>query len=346
METEFFDECGEYASDYPDVELRFRAVASEIYAAHTTADFALTQAFAQTATGEYLDMHAAMRSITRKTAAAAKGVLTFSVPQALETDVDIPKGTVCSVKGDPLLQFATDEAAVITAGSLSAQAAATALADGERFNAPAESITVMVNPPEYVSAVTNESAFAGGCDAETDEALRSRLVSSYGAVSNGVNAKSLEEQILTVEGITDARVAMDPLLNILTVWLRTQSGEYPETTVTNAISQKLGVLEICGVQYSFAMAQESGFSVYAAVRAQSGADKESLKAEVENAVKQACSAERIGETVDTASIAAAVYAVSGVASAEIAANPSYEGVVACGTGEYLVLEDLQVAVYE
>ena len=47
METQFYNECGEYVKDYPEVELRFKAVASEIYAAHTAADFALKQAFVQ-----------------------------------------------------------------------------------------------------------------------------------------------------------------------------------------------------------------------------------------------------------------------------------------------------------
>lgn len=346
METEFFDECGEYASDYSDIELRFRAVASEIYAAHTTADFALKQAFVQTATGNYLDMHAEMRSITRKTAATATGVLTFYLPQELETDTDIPSGTVCSVKDDPLLQFTTEEAAVIPAGSLSVQVPASALAQGAQFNVPAGSVTVMVNPPEYVSEVKNESAFTGGCDEETDEALRSRIIDSYSKVSNGVNAKSLEEMILTIESIKDASVAMDPQQNTLTVWLRTLSGEYPEADVLEEIAQKLGILDICAVQYSISLAQESAFSVYAAVRAQSGTDSESLKTEVESIIKEVCSAERIGETVEASSIAAAVYAADGVSSAEIAVSPSYEGVVACGAGEYLVLNELQVDVYE
>lgn len=346
METEFFNESGEYAKDNPETELRFKAVASEIYAACTTADFALKQAFAQTATGEYLDRHAAMRSIKRKNAASAKGTLTFSVPQELENNVEIPKGTVCSVKGKPLIQFATEETAVIPAGSLSVQAAATALSAGSAFNAEPGSVTVLVNPPASVSSVTNETAFSGGADQETDEALRSRVVDSYHTVSNGVNPKSFAEIVLTIDTITDALFIMDPEFNEYTLFVRTENGDFPSPYVLEQIYDKLGILEVCGTGYDVALSQKSEFSVYAAVRAMRGADKERLAQEAEARIREVCSAQRIGREIPVSSIAAAVSGISGAAFTEISADPSYEGVVACRTGEYLVLKDVQVDVYE
>lgn len=346
METEFFEECNEYAQEYPDIELRFKAVASEIYAAYTSADFALRQAFVQTASSDYLDMHAEMRGIERKTASPASGTLTFYVPQELESNVDIPKGTICSVTGEPLIQFSTNEAAVITPGSLSVQVPATALASGEKFNAPAGSVTVMVNPPEYVSAVTNENAFTGGTDEESDEMLRKRLLTSYSSAGNGVNAEAFEEQILKIDEITDVRVAMEPDLMILTVWLRTKSGKFPDMNITNEIADILGVLNICSIQYGFTMAHESEFSVFAAVKAQSGADKEKLAADVEASIRNACSACRIGEPLNVSSITAAVCALDNVQLAEISADPSAEGTIACGAGDYLVLKNVQVELYE
>lgn len=346
METEFFNECGEYVKNYPEIELRFRAVASEIYAAYTTADYALRQAFVQTASGEYLDKHAKMRGITRKSASYAKGTLTFLVPQELESDVDIPKGTVCSVKGEPLIQFATDENVVISAGGLSVQAAATALAQGEIFNAAAGSVTVMVNPPEYVISVTNENDFSGGSDAETDEALRSRIIDSYDSVSSGVNAKSLAEIVLTIETIKDALFAVDPESDAYTLWIRTESGEFPDQNIMSQIYDKLGIIEICGSSYAVSLADKSEFSVYAAVKVMHGADKEQIAAEVEKSIRSVCSAQRIGRQIAVSTISAAVSGVENVQLAEISAEPSYEGVITCGSVEYLVLKDVQVDIYE
>ncbi len=346
METEFFNECGEYASDYDDVELRFKAVAGEIYAAHTAAEYAMRQAFAQTASGEYLDMHAEMRGITRKTAASALGELTFTLPQELEYDVQIPAGTVCSVSGEPLVQFVTDEGKTIPAGSLSATVPASALAPGAAFNAGAGAVTVMVNPPEYVLSVTNESAFTGGCDEETDEALRERLLRSYSQPTNGANAKSLEEQLLTIDGITDARIAADPEQAMLTVCVRTKSGAFPDGDMLKLIQEKLGILEICGAQYGIALARPALFSVFAAVRASAGADKKQLAADAQGAVRAVCSAAGIGREISLSQLTSAVLAVQGVESAEISASPSAGGTVSCGAHEYLSLSQVQVDVYE
>ena len=182
METQFYNECGEYVKDYPEVELRFKAVASEIYAAHTAADFALKQAFVQTATGEYLDKHAEMRGITRKGASRATGYLSFFVTQEYEENVDIPEGTICSVKDNPLIQFATNYRAFILPGDTGVTIEASALNEGEEYNVPADSITVMVNPPEYIYSVTNQRAFTGGSDPESDESLRQRIIDSDGSI--------------------------------------------------------------------------------------------------------------------------------------------------------------------
>ncbi|UKI22187.1 MAG: baseplate J/gp47 family protein [Anaerotruncus sp.] len=73
--------------------MKFKAVASEIYAAAANADFVLKQAFCKkTALGKYLDMHAEMRGIKReKTGRKAAGIITFSVPADLNREVEIPE---------------------------------------------------------------------------------------------------------------------------------------------------------------------------------------------------------------------------------------------------------------
>lgn len=346
MKTEFFNECGEYAENYPETALRFKAVASEIYAAYTAADYALRQVFVQTASGEYLDRHGRMRSITRKKASFAKGALTFSLPQELETDVDIPKGTVCSVKGSPLVQFATDENAVIPAGSLSVSVPATALSSGGRFNAAVGCVTVMVNPPEYVVSVTNNEPFYGGSDDETDEALRSRIIESYSSVSNGISTKSFEEQILLIDGVKDVSIVFNTDLNAVVVWVRTESGDFPGSEITAPLSEKLSLFNICSVRYAVYSAHKSEFSVYAAVKAARGADKEQLLSDVESRIREICSVQKIGQQLPVSLIATTVCNVENVQGADVSADPSYEGIIACSADEYLVLKDVQVEIYE
>lgn len=344
MEEAFYDESGKYVKEYSDIALRFRAVASEIYAAYTNADYVLRQAFVQSAQGEFLDRHAALRDITRKTASKANGTLTFSLAQALEMDVEIPAETVCSVQSSPLIQFATDEKAVISAGELSVDAAATALAVGAEFNAPAGSITVMVNPPEYVASVTNNNAFQGGCDNETDEALRTRIIDSYSVASNAINKKSIEELVLTIDEVIDVNAVMDTDMKLLRMYMRTKSGEIDED-ITEAVRELVAITKICTVAVLYYQAEAAEFSVFAALKAKDGADEQNLKNKVTQMIKELCSGQRIGRQLDLSRLAAAVNALEEVETAEIAATPSYEGTVTCGTGEYLVLTDVQVEIY-
>lgn len=347
MEIQFYNECGEYVKDYPEVELRFKAVASEIYAAHTAADFALKQAFVQTATGEYLDKHAEMRGITRKSASRASGFLSFFVTQEYEDYILIPEGTICSVKDNPLIQFATNYSAYVLPGYNGVSIEATALNEGEEYNVPADSITVMVNPPEYIFSVTNQQALTGGSDPESDESLRQRIIDSYGsALSNGVNVKSMVEQILTIDDIKDCSIEYDPDDNITYVWLRTAIDNTLTSYVTDKVEEKLGILEICNVDYNLMLAQKNTFSVFAAVQAARGADKEKLLLDVENAIREACSGQKIGTQINLSSVTASVISVENVELAEISAQPSYEGVIPCPTGGYLSLGDVQVEIYE
>lgn len=344
MENRFFEECGDYPKNYSDVELRFKAVASEIYAAYTASDFALKQAFVQTATGNYLDMHAEMRGITRKKPEFAKSTLSFFLSDILDFDVEIPKGTICAVKDNPMIQFATDYTVWVLAGMEGVSIPSTALSEGEEYNVPPNSATVLVNPPEYIYSATNQNAFTGGSDLESDESLRQRVIDSYGgALSNGVNSKSMIEQILTIDIIKDCSLNYDAESKDLIVWIRTSDDQMIETS---DLIEKLGILDICRVPYNIKVAQKSNFSVFAAVKAAHGADKEKLLSDVKNAVTQICSGQKIGSQINISAVTTAVLGVDNVDFAEISAQPSYEGVIPCSTGNYLYLDDVQVEIYE
>lgn len=66
MRKAFYDECGENIKNYSETDMKFKAVASEIYSVAANADFVLRQAFIKTASGKYLDMHAEMRGLKKK----------------------------------------------------------------------------------------------------------------------------------------------------------------------------------------------------------------------------------------------------------------------------------------
>ena len=99
-----------------DLAVRLYAAAAQVYALYVQAEWVARQAFPQTAEGEYLDLHAQLRSLERKAATHAVGTLRFIAGEISENDRAIPLGTVCMTAG--LVRFETTQAAVLSAGSL------------------------------------------------------------------------------------------------------------------------------------------------------------------------------------------------------------------------------------
>ena len=62
----FEEKTGFTMDDTADLAVRLYAAAAQIQTLYAYSDWAINQSFPQTATGEYLDYHAALRGITRK----------------------------------------------------------------------------------------------------------------------------------------------------------------------------------------------------------------------------------------------------------------------------------------
>lgn len=344
MKLAFFNECGKNVSNMSDVELRFKAAASEIYSAWANADYVLKQAFVQTASGKYLDMHAELRGITRKRSAKASGMLSFYVTEPLESDVIIPAGTICSVKGKPQLQFSTQSEAELKAGELTCTVQAEAINDGRESNAGAGEISVMVNPPEFIVGVTNESDFIGGSSDESDLSLRQRVMSSYNILSNAINQASVEELVMTLDDVLDCTVMLSSK-GVLVVCVKTR-GNIKAQDLSPEINNLLGFAYLCGVPVYVVPAARLYFTAFAAVKMKPGHDKEALEAKIRERITEACSAEKLGKSVAVSEIMRYLYDIEEAEKIEIRLFPSSNGVSPCVEQMYLCLKELQVEIYE
>lgn len=210
MVSKYTELSGYAPSQQSDIMIRLKVLAGEIYNNYQAGEFIKRQMFPVSASGEYLDKHALERGIERKEAQKASGVVTFSVTQALENDVVIEKGTVLSTADSDPKRFETDEDVVLTAGSLSVDAAITATDGGGDYNALENTVTVMVTPPLSISSVTNKKVLKGGVDAETDEELRQRVLYSYRDISNSTNAVYYKRLAESVSGVYSASVISCP----------------------------------------------------------------------------------------------------------------------------------------
>lgn len=341
MKSAYFEKTGDTVDPRSDLGARLQTVASELLSLYVYGDFVLKQSSVQTADGSYLDNLAALRGITRKSATAATGELTFYLTEASETAITVPSGTVCSVDGKPFLQFYTTENAVIPSGEVAVTVPSKALRTGAESNTPSETVTVMVNPPAEVYGVVNSAAFSGGYDAESDTALRKRLIASYKICQTGFSAASVREQLLQLEALTDCSVQFNE--GEYRICVRTKSGTVDDT-LREAIRSRLGMTAVSSYPVSITGCTVTPFRLTVNIRTVRA--EETAVNETKQVIKALCAGLQMGESLSLQQIAYTVAGIEGILYCEAASEAALEGVIYCEDEASLQLEDVQVNCYE
>lgn len=202
MQADFTARTGMEITLGGDLSARLYAAAAQIYALYVQADWVNRQCFPQTAQGEYLDHHAQLRALERKTAARAQGTVRFFGDAASTMDRAIPAGTVCMTSG--LVRFETTQDAVMAAGASRVDVPAQAVEPGSSGNVIAGSIRSLSAAPAGITGCTNPQAMSGGTDAEDDEHLRRRILDSFLRLPNGANSAFYEQSALAFDEVAAA----------------------------------------------------------------------------------------------------------------------------------------------
>ena len=203
MKEKYEEESAYEIDPASDIAIRLKVLAGEIYNAQCSLEWLKRQMFADTATGEYLDLLAQQRGLTRKAATKATGTLTFSVNETLNYPIEIPEGTVVATNGETPIRVYTTEAAVLPQATYSVAVHAEAEQPGYNGNIAAGTAEVPVNVPVGIDAVINDP-FIGGDDEESDETLRARIKDSYFNRPNPANTAYFKQLALSVDGIDKA----------------------------------------------------------------------------------------------------------------------------------------------
>ena len=226
------------------MSLRMLTLASQLFSLETQLEWLQAQYFPQTASGKFLDYHAELRGIKRRGETFAAGRIRFSIPAPREQAVAIPLGSVCVSMGGT--SFVTTADGEIQAGNTYCEVPAQAELPGVSGNVSAGSIIYMSHAPTGVTQCMNPAAFVGGEDAESDESLRSRIVSSYKRLPNGTNAAFYENQVIEFPGV--GGVAVVPKARgrgTVDIYVSSTEG-MPSVALLSDIQSKLStVREIC-----------------------------------------------------------------------------------------------------
>lgn len=311
MKENYETRAGVPISDESDIAIRLRVLAGEIFKEQQNEDFILRQMFPITAVGEYLDRHAQSRGITRKPALKTTGTVQFYADADHLSDIVIPQGTVVA-DARTLKRFTTDEAAVIRVGSEYVTVSVTAVEAGAASNSRGGNITVLVTPVAGVVSVYNGSVFVSGCDEESDEQLRERVIESFRNIANGTNAAYYKALAMSVDGVYSAgalgRVRGTGTVN---VYICAEGGPV-SNTVLSKVQTLLSKQREMNVDVLACQAQEVDVSLYIMLKPKSGYDFEEVKAQCLAALTSFINSRGIGRNVLMSEISEILYHTKGV----------------------------------
>ena len=334
----FAQRAGFVPSEGCDSAVRLYALAAELQSLLMQADWVLDQSFPQTAQGMYLDYHAETRGITRGAAEKAAGVIRFAAADKVTAACPIEKGTVCMTAEG--VRFETTEDAAIAVGSQWVDVPAQAVEAGAGGNVIAGTVTLLSAMPVGVVQCTNPAAFSGGCDAESDEALRGRVLASYQRLPNGANAAYYEQEAMRYPGVAAAKaVGRARGIGTVNVVIATHAG-VPDAALLAAVETDLQKKREIAVDVKVLAPTVETVAVTAALKAAPGYTFAEVKAGAQSALEELFTGELLGKSVTTARLLTLLCGVEGVENVHLTA-PAAD--VAVGSTELPMLGTVTIS---
>ena len=293
-----------------DLGIRFAVLAGEIFSAQSEIAWLKNQMFPNTATGEYLDLHALERNLSRKKGTKASGFILFWT-NGSSVDISIPIGTVCATAGSDPVRFVTTEDAVLPTGRNFIEVPAEAVSVGDGGNVGVNKVTVMVTSVSGISHITN-SPFSGGSDVETDEQLRARIIDSFENISNGTNKAFYIKSAKEVNGVTAVGVIpRNRGAGTVDVFITNAQGN-PSSSLINEVQSKLDEMREVNVDILVQALNLRKFNIYLSFTCRKGYDLQSVQTACEAAVREYFGQLSAGETMYLSDIGEYVQHVDGV----------------------------------
>ena len=154
------------------------AIAVDLYVLREEEYESSRVAFISTSYGAWLDLHGEnpLIGLPREQGSEAIGLVTFSIPEALTSEIIIPEETILIDENNGL-EFTTDSECVIGIGETSASVYVTCMTVGADGNLASNTLTIIDDENiDNSVTVTNPEPLTGGADYEDDDAYRERLL--------------------------------------------------------------------------------------------------------------------------------------------------------------------------
>ena len=341
MKDKYEELTGGQVSNESDIMMRFKVLATQLLNMENAVEFVKRQMFVSTAEGEYLDMHASERGLTRKDSVKARGEVTFSLSFPSASDIVIEKGTVVATSGVDFKSFETTKDVVILAGKLEVSVPVVAVKGGSDHNVKKDAICVMVTPPMGVDKVTNKLQTKSGADKESDEDLRARTLDSYKDISNSTNAVYYKRLAQSVGGIHSASVqAGVDGAGTLALYLRAKGDAQLSMERIEEVQQLIDKnRELCVDTYVY-YAVPKNFSLNLSLELYDSYEFSVVSEKVREKLYEYIDSLEVGQPALMCEMNEALYHIEGVKNFHFNGNTA--GDITVNTNQYCVLENLEI----
>ena len=310
MNNKFTELSGYSPENASDAAIKMKLLAGELYSLCTEIDRIKLQMFPNTATGQYLDMHAQQRGLSRIKGDKASGFVLFRLDMPVDHDITIPRGTVCS-NSDGSLRYLTVEDEVIIRNSTEKLIECEAEDSGQHYNVARNVVKVIITYFSVGMSITNASSFIGGTDDESDESLRKRLAENYKNTPNGANEQYYIDLAKSVDGIYSASVSGSMQAEGITVCVGGR-GEVPSNDAYYNVRDLLNISRPFGVDLTVTMPELVAVNVTASLSIKSGYNANEVLANVRISIDNFFDSLGVGEDFKLAALGKAVYESDGV----------------------------------
>lgn len=322
-----------------DLSVRLYTMAAQVWSLYHQTEWLVRQCFPQTAQGEYLDRHAQMRGLKRKSAARAAGEVEFSTDLLPRTALTIPAGTVCMTAG--LVRFETEQECRMEPGSTRVKTAVRAVEPGQSGNVDANTIALMAVAPTGVAACTNLNPCAGGAEEEDDESLRARVLDTFRRLPNGANAAYYEQEAMSFDQVAGAAVLPRPRgVGTVDVVVSGWDG-MPSKALLEQLTAHFRASREIAVDVQVKAPRARNVTLTVRITPRAGWNSTQVCRQVEAELRRFFDGTRLGRSILLAQLGAVIYSCDGVENYTIQ-TPSAD--VKLERDELPVLNSLQVEV--
>jgi uncharacterized phage protein gp47/JayE len=251
--------------------------AIEMALAYISLDNVLNFGFADTTYGEYLDRRASELGLTRKPAVISTGTVTFSGTNGTV----VPTGTEVYTADE--VYFVTTASGTIASGTTTV--AAEAKVGGANGNVAIGSIKFITGNLTGVTTVTNNVAFDGGADIESDASLLSRYKDRVSKPATSGNKYHYIEWAKSVAGIGDAKCF--PIWNgngTVKVTLLDEDKTAPPSNIVTDVATYIESVRPIGATVTVVAATEVPINITATLTLASGKTVSDVSATIQSGV--------------------------------------------------------------